>query len=59
LIIVCENNFHGRTTTVISFSSDPSAYNNFGPYMPGFIQIPFNDLKTLENVLQNKKLQAF
>jgi ornithine--oxo-acid transaminase len=59
LIIVCENNFHGRTTTVISFSSDPSAYNNFGPYMPGFIQIPFNDLKTLENVLQNKNIAGF
>lgn len=59
LIIVCENNFHGRTTTVISFSSDPSAYNNFGPYMPGFIQIPFNDLKTLENVLQNKNVAGF
>ncbi|MGI8598776.1 MAG: ornithine--oxo-acid transaminase [Chitinophagaceae bacterium] len=59
LIIVCENNFHGRTTTVISFSSDPSAYNNFGPYMPGFIQIPFNDLKTLENVLKNKNVAGF
>jgi ornithine--oxo-acid transaminase len=59
LIIVCENNFHGRTTTVISFSSDPSAYNNYGPYMPGFIQIPFNDLKTLENVLQNKNIAGF
>jgi ornithine--oxo-acid transaminase len=59
LIIVCENNFHGRTTTVISFSSDPSAYNNFGPYMPGFIQIPFNDLITLENVLQNKNIAGF
>ncbi|MDQ3551737.1 MAG: ornithine--oxo-acid transaminase [Bacteroidota bacterium] len=59
LIIVCENNFHGRSTTVISFSSDPSAYNNFGPYMPGFIQIPFNDLKTLENVLKNKNVAGF
>jgi len=43
-IIVCENNFHGRTTTVISFSNDENARKNFGPYTPGFIKIPYNDI---------------
>lgn len=47
-IIVCENNFHGRTSTVISFSSDAAAYTDFGPYMPGFIVIPYNDLAALK-----------
>lgn len=46
-IIVCENNFHGRTTTIVSFSSDPMANNNFGPFTPGFIRIPYNDLDAL------------
>ena len=58
-IIVCENNFHGRTSTVISFSSDPTAYENFGPYMPGFIKIPFNDLAALEAALQNEAVAGF
>lgn len=58
-IIVCENNFHGRTTTVISFSSDPSAKNNFGPYMPGFISIPFNDLDALKKALSDKTVAGF
>jgi ornithine--oxo-acid transaminase len=47
-IIVCEGNFHGRTTTIVSFSSDPSAYTAFGPLTPGFIKIPYNDLVALE-----------
>ncbi|MGC4233265.1 MAG: ornithine--oxo-acid transaminase [Niabella sp.] len=51
-IIVCNNNFHGRTTTVISFSSDPSSKNNFGPFTGGFINIPYNDITALERVLQ-------
>src|SRR5258705_9000043 len=51
-IIVCEVNFHGRTSTVISFSSDPDAKNNFGPYMPGFISIPYNDIEGLAKALQ-------
>ncbi|HMR81781.1 MAG TPA: ornithine--oxo-acid transaminase [Niabella sp.] len=51
-IIVCNNNFHGRTTTVISFSSDPSSKNNFGPFTSGFINIPYNDITALEQVLQ-------
>lgn len=58
-IIVCENNFHGRTSTVISFSSDPSARTHFGPYMPGFISIPFNDLKALERALSDETVAAF
>jgi len=58
-IIVCEGNFHGRTTTVISFSSDPSARKNFGPYMPGFIVIPYNDLPALENALSDKDVAGF
>lgn len=51
-IIVLENNFHGRTTTVISFSNDPDARKNFGPYTPGFIKIPYNDLGALEEALK-------
>ena len=51
-IIVCENNFHGRTTTIVSFSNDPDAHNNYGPFTPGFIKIPYNDLVALETVLK-------
>jgi ornithine--oxo-acid transaminase len=58
-IIVCDNNFHGRTSTVISFSSDLSARNHFGPYMPGFTSIPYNDLKALEKALTGKTVAAF
>lgn len=58
-IIVCENNFHGRTTCVISFSTDPSARDNFGPYTPGFIQIPYNDLNALKLALQDETVAAF
>ena len=54
-IIVCENNFHGRTTTIISFSNDPDARKSFGPYTPGFIKIPYNDLEALEEALKNNK----
>ncbi|WP_292009524.1 ornithine--oxo-acid transaminase [Chryseobacterium sp.] len=53
-IIVCENNFHGRTTTIVSFSNDPDANNNYGPFTPGFIKIPYNDLNTLEEVLERE-----
>jgi ornithine--oxo-acid transaminase len=59
VIIVCKENFHGRTSTVISFSSDPSAYQDFGPYMPGFVAVPFNDLSALEAALQNKNVAGF
>ena len=51
-IIVCENNFHGRTTTIVSFSNDPDAHNNYGPFTPGFTKIPYNDLAALETVLK-------
>lgn len=59
VIIVCEGNFHGRTTSVISFSSDPSARKNFGPYMPGFIAIPYNDTAALAKALENKNVAGF
>ena len=52
-IIVCENNFHGRTTTIISFSNDPVARKNFGPYTDGFIKIEYDNLEALENALIN------
>ena len=52
-IIVCENNFHGRTTTIVSFSNDPDANQNYGPFTPGFIKIPYNDISALEEVLKN------
>lgn len=51
-IIVCENNFHGRTTTIVSFSVDPDARTHFGPYTPGFIIIPYNDVDALEKALK-------
>ncbi|ATA77037.1 ornithine--oxo-acid transaminase [Capnocytophaga canimorsus] len=50
-IVVCENNFHGRTTTIVSFSNDPDAHTNYGPFTPGFIRIPYNDVDALEKVL--------
>jgi ornithine--oxo-acid transaminase len=53
-IIVCENNFHGRTTTIVGFSSDPTAYNGFGPATPGFVQVPFdNSLQLQQAITQN------
>ncbi|WP_424493410.1 ornithine--oxo-acid transaminase [Salinimicrobium sp. GXAS 041] len=52
-IVVCENNFHGRTTTIISFSNDEGARKNFGPYTPGFLKIPYDDPDALEEVLKN------
>lgn len=54
-IIVCEGNFHGRTTTIISFSNDENARKNFGPYTEGFIKIAYNDLDALEKVLASTK----
>jgi len=53
LIIVAEGNFHGRTTTIISFSNDTNARKNYGPYTEGFISIPYNDVEALKTVLQN------
>ncbi|ALU76115.1 ornithine--oxo-acid transaminase [Tenacibaculum finnmarkense] len=54
-IVVCENNFHGRTTTIISFSNDPVARKNFGPFTNGFIKIEYNNLKALEETLESDK----
>ncbi len=51
-IIVCDNNFHGRTTTIISFSNDEDARKNFGPYTPGFIKIPYDDIPALQDALE-------
>jgi ornithine--oxo-acid transaminase len=58
-IIVCAGNFHGRTSTVISFSTDPSAYTGYGPFMPGFIVIPYNDLPALAVALKEKDVAGF
>lgn len=52
-IIVCDGNFHGRTTTIISFSNDINAKKNFGPYTSGFTSIPYNDLQALKSTLEN------
>jgi ornithine--oxo-acid transaminase len=54
-IIVCEGNFHGRTTTIISFSNDENARKNFGPYTAGFIKIAYDDLDALENAITSSK----
>jgi ornithine--oxo-acid transaminase len=58
-IIVCNGNFHGRTITIISMSSDPDSYNDFGPYTPGFINIPYNDIKALEKALEDPNVAGF
>ncbi len=59
IIIVCEGNFHGRTLGVISFSSDPLSTNNYGPFLPGFDVIPYNDIKALARALENKNVAGF
>jgi ornithine--oxo-acid transaminase len=58
-IIVCNGNFHGRTITIISMSSDPDAYNDYGPYTPGFINIPYNDVKALKKALEDPNVAGF
>lgn len=58
-IIVCENNFHGRTTTIISFSNDPDARKNFGPYTPGFVRIPYDNLDALKEAIAQENIAAF
>jgi len=58
-IIVCDNNFHGRTTTIVSFSNDENAKKNFGPFTPGFIRIPHDDLDSLKRALQNEDVAGF
>ena len=58
-IIVCENNFHGRTITIVSMSTDPDARKDYGPYTPGFITIPYNDLEALEKELKDPDVAGF
>jgi ornithine--oxo-acid transaminase len=58
-IVVCGHNFHGRTSTVISFSTDPSSYDRFGPFMPGFVVVPYNDLPALEKALSDPDVCGF
>ncbi len=58
-IIVCLGNFHGRTITVISMSNDPDSYKGFGPYTPGFIKIPYNDLNELSKALEDPNVAGF
>jgi ornithine--oxo-acid transaminase len=58
-IIACEGNFHGRTISIISMSTDPDATNDYGPFTPGFIIIPYNDLSALENALQDPDVAGF
>ena len=58
-IIVCADNFHGRTITIISMSTDPDAYKGFGPYTPGFVKVPYNDLDALAKELEDTNVAAF
>jgi ornithine--oxo-acid transaminase len=58
-IIVCEGNFHGRTITIISMSTDPDSYSGFGPFTPGFVTIPYNDLNALETALADPEVAGF
>jgi len=58
-IIVCEGNFHGRTITIISMSTDPDSYKGFGPYTPGFITIPYNDTNALAEALEDPNVAGF
>lgn len=58
-IIVCEGNFHGRTITIISMSTDPDSYGGFGPYTPGFIKIPYNDTDALAKALEDPNVAGF
>ena len=58
-IIVCEGNFHGRTITIVSMSNDPDSYKGFGPFTPGFIKIPYNDIPALEKALKDPNVAGF
>lgn len=58
-IIVCSENFHGRTITIISMSTDPSAYADFGPYTPGFIKVPYNDAEAVRQAVQDSAVVGF
>ncbi len=58
-IIVCEGNFHGRTITIISMSTDPESFKGFGPYTPGFEVVPYNDLDALKKALEDPNVAGF
>ena len=58
-IIVCDGNFHGRTITIVSMSADPEAYRDYGPYTPGFVKIPYNDIPALERALEDTDVAGF
>ncbi|MGE0079323.1 MAG: ornithine--oxo-acid transaminase [Bacteroidales bacterium] len=58
-IIVCENNFHGRTITIVSMSNDPDSFGGFGPFTPGFVKIPYNDIAALERELKDSNVAGF
>lgn len=58
-IIVCDGNFHGRTITIVSMSTDPESYGGFGPFTPGFIKIPYNDIPALEKALEDPDVAGF
>ena len=58
-IIVCDGNFHGRTITIVSMSTDPDSYKGFGPFTPGFIKIPYNNIDALEKALEDQHVAGF
>ncbi len=58
-IIVCDGNFHGRTITIVSLSNDPESYGGYGPFTPGFIRIPYNDIPALEKALEDPEVAGF
>lgn len=58
-IIVCDGNFHGRTITIVSLSNDPESYGGYGPFTPGFIRIPYNDIPALEKALEDPHVAGF
>lgn len=58
-IIVCDGNFHGRTITIVSLSNDPESYGGYGPFTPGFIKIPYNNIPALEEALQDPDVAGF
>lgn len=58
-IIVCDGNFHGRTISIVSMSTDPEAYGGYGPFTPGFIKIPYNDIPALEKALEDPNVAGF
>jgi ornithine--oxo-acid transaminase len=58
-IIVCDGNFHGRTISIVSMSTDPEAYGGYGPFTPGFVKIPYNDIPALEKALEDPNVAGF